>query len=146
MDKRINRIVARHLKQAQEMNLLTNYDDTLLAMAEIEGEGWLDQQLRVTEDTQLSVPNMLKHIRKKHEDLAEHEKDLETETDPEEIESIKHYLDIFGDLEDSVGDTIYGSGGWNRYIVKGTGEVLFSRLHSGTEDIEKAKELGFKIF
>lgn len=145
MSRRISRIVARHLKQAQGMNLLTNYDDTLLAMAEIEGEGWLDRQLRATEDMQLTAPNMLKHIRRKHEDVAEYKKDLETETDPEEIKAIEHYLDIFGDLEDPVGDSIYGSGGWNRYIVRGTGEVLFSRQHGG-EDTEKAKALGFNIW
>ena len=128
-----------------QRNLLTDYDDTLLAMAEIEGEGWLDRQLRATESDQITVPNMLKHIRLRQQEIDEHEKDLEAETDPEEIESIKHYLDIFGDHRDFMINSIYGGGGWNRWFVRANGEVVLSRHHASSESIARAKELGFEV-
>jgi hypothetical protein len=41
---------------------------------------------------------------------------------------------------------IYGFGGWNRYFVLNSGEVVFSRLHGVEKVIEKAKEIGFRIW
>ncbi len=40
---------------------------------------------------------------------------------------------------------IYGSGGWNRYPVYGTGEVKISRRLSHKTDVEKAILLGFRV-
>ena len=39
---------------------------------------------------------------------------------------------------------LYGSGGGNRYYIKGNGDICFSELH-GVFDIDSAKELGFKV-
>ena len=44
------------------------------------------------------------------------------------------------------GISIYGQGGWNRYFVRKSGEVMFSQRHAMDEkDIEKAKAAGFTI-
>jgi len=43
--------------------------------------------------------------------------------------------------------TIYGDGGWNRYVVKVSGEVLFvSRAARNTANMERAVNAGFRIF
>ena len=42
---------------------------------------------------------------------------------------------------------IYGFWGWNRYSVRTTGEIIFLRyLSRDRKSIEKAAELGFRIF
>jgi hypothetical protein len=51
-------------------------------------------------------------------------------------EDFKWRLDLFA-------ETIYGSGGWNRYFIRGTGEVIISTYHSTDRAIAKAIELGF---
>jgi len=50
------------------------------------------------------------------------------------------------DLDDTIALTIYGAGGWNRYIVRGTGEVMLSGMHASSKSIKLAKQLGFRIF
>ena len=42
--------------------------------------------------------------------------------------------------------SIYGLGGWNRYAVLNSGEITFIEFASISEDIKKAKEVGFRIF
>lgn len=44
---------------------------------------------------------------------------------------------------ETLSDTIYGAGGWNRYIVRYDGEIIFSRYHSTPARIEDAKNAGF---
>ena len=41
---------------------------------------------------------------------------------------------------------IYGRGGFNRYMVQDTGEILFSRSHSTTARSAHAQMLGFTVF
>lgn len=44
------------------------------------------------------------------------------------------------------GEVIYGSGGWNRYFVRGDGRLIFSKRHSGNKErIKLAKALGFDV-
>lgn len=145
MDNRVVRIVARYLKQSTEMNLLTNYDDTLLAMAELEGEGWLNRQLHATEDTALCVPRALKYVRKKQQEISEDEEDLKNETDPEEKEWLKRNIEKARE-SNVTGADIYGSGGYHRYFVRPDGTVTFSAGHATLENIAKAKALGFETW
>jgi len=56
-------------------NLLTHYDDTLLAMAEIEGEGWLDRQFERPDE--YSVPGALKEVQRKQREFKEWQPDPE---------------------------------------------------------------------
>lgn len=52
----------------------------------------------------------------------------------------------FGITVDHSG-AIYGFWGWNRYSVRTTGEIVFLRyLARDRKSIEKAAELGFRIF
>ena len=42
---------------------------------------------------------------------------------------------------------IYGFGGWNRYVVLNTGEImLLGPSVENPDDIKKAREVGFRIF
>ncbi len=42
---------------------------------------------------------------------------------------------------------IYGDGGWNRYTVRNTGEIMFVEAFTlPRRDIELAKKIGFRIF
>lgn len=53
------------------------------------------------------------------------------------------------DLSDSLGGTIYGAGGYHRYIVRVSGEVCFSKFHAAwpkDENIAKAEEHGFDLW
>jgi hypothetical protein len=50
-----------------------------------------------------------------------------------------------GDDHDEVVTVILGEGGYHRFPVLETGEVVFSR-YSGSKDVaEKAKALGFRV-
>lgn len=53
-------------------------------------------------------------------------------------EEFSFMLDLFN-------QTIYGSGGWNRYHVNGFGEVKISKYHSTSKAVSKAIELGFEF-
>lgn len=46
----------------------------------------------------------------------------------------------------STGIVIYGTGGWNRYYVRGSGEVHFSVHHSTEKNRQKAAAQGFPLF
>lgn len=140
----ISNIVSTYLKYSQKMNLLSNYDNTLLAMADIEGESWLNKQLSSTEDSPFTVLQILKHLRVRVEEIEENKKDLEIETDPEEIAFLEKNIKTW--TNEIVGDAIYGKDGINRWFVRGNGEVVFSKMHSSPEDCKKAEELGFEIF
>ena len=41
--------------------------------------------------------------------------------------------------------TIYGDGGWNRYFVYGSGEIVFSIGHSNSYGCSKALTAGFRV-
>lgn len=133
--------LARDLKQSsKEMNLLTNYDDTLLAMAELEGEGWLETQLNASKSDWLTVPCAIDKIRESQETIEEDRKALAVATDPKEINYLESMLE---DAEEFLAGEIYGSGGGHRYFVRVTGEVVFSEMHGLDSCARKAKALGF---
>jgi hypothetical protein len=126
------------------MNLLTNFDDTLQAMAEIEGYDWLVKELRLIEkkknnnngDYYQCLAGALEYLKKIREDIEE-------ETDPEEK---KYSLDNFKDKI----FVVYGSGGWNRWFVNGFGEVKYSKYHApaGVDNsalFKKIEALGFEL-
>lgn len=115
-------------------NLITHYDDTLLAMAELEGEGWLDHQLHTAPDREYDVPRAVAQVTRRQQDAKDWTPDPEYPNDKPP------------DLRDTVGDAIYGSGGWHRYFVRGTGDVIFSGMHASPENRKKAKELGFEVW
>lgn len=50
------------------------------------------------------------------------------------------------ELAQSTGICIYGLGGWHRYYVLGTGEVVFSVKHSHEVAQKKATAAGFTLF
>ncbi len=112
-------------------NILTHYQETLDAMAEIEGEGWKKRQ-----ETTRSGHCLLDALDALQSFLAKN---------PSE-KALK-----FWDFQ------VYGSGGGNRYLVRSDGSVEFSAGHavelaSETGHISKDKiikvvaSLGFKIF
>jgi len=98
-------------------NLRTHFQETMEAMAEIEGKAWLKTQETATE---LGVCGAREYL-----------EEADDESSPY---------------------TIYGDGGVNRWVVRPDGTVELSR-HNATRgglddagDIQKAKNLGFKIF
>jgi len=106
-------------EQPSKFNLLTNYEETIRAMAEVEGESWWngDQKSKKMDYT---TRGAVEHLKKLAERKTEVEKDV-------------------------VVFSVYGTGGVSRWMIMSDGEVRFSRFH----DPEKAKEAekkGFKIF
>lgn len=115
-------------------NLRANYDDTVLAMSEVEGtslygkyndqaaSGWLESQ----EDT--SNRYTASYARRRIEEIMQIE--------------IGGGEEINGGLHVS---TIYGNGGFNRWHVYLNGLVMFSAGHGSEAATKKARELGFEI-
>jgi len=101
-------------------NLLTNYEETLRAMAEVEGGSWLrdDQSIGQKESTTRGAIEYAEELLKKEQ------------AKPEVTDVIY---------------TIYGNGGVSRWKLMGNGEVWFSESHH-PEKAKKAEERGFKIF
>jgi len=101
-------------------NLLTNYEETLKAIAEVEGGSWLriDQEGKNKENST--------------RDAVEHAKEL--------LEIEKANLEPTAVIYD-----IYGNGGVSRWKLMGNGEVWFSEFHD-LDKAKKAEERGFKIF
>lgn len=99
--------------------------DALQKMAEVEGREWLEQQ---EEFGMCSFGAFLNEWNKKFRDrpdLREEGKDL-------------------GMSVESNG-AIYGSWGFNRYLVYYSGEIVFLRCMSHDEEIKKAEKAGFRI-
>jgi hypothetical protein len=105
-------------------NLLTNFDDTVEAMTQVEGESWINIDKR-KRDTGKDLGNTVFGAVEKF-----------------------HKMAIPGDNSGFVYD-IYGSGGVSRWMVRADGSVEFSAHHDQVEPREKtqkARALGFKIF
>ncbi len=96
-------------------NLITNFDETLEAMAKLEGDHWLERVL-----------------------------EGKNETFNDAIEALKEGPGMFDEPDDTV-TSIYGDGGWNRYIVFFNGNVEYSKRH-GPAQADDARVLGFKMF
>lgn len=108
------------------LNLLTNFEETLQAMAEIEGHGWLEMQKREAPHGQ-NINGALEQLKKWPDEAS----------NPE--------------LKDTILIVVNGSGGGLRWGVTHSGEVKFSGFHvasgsQGQEQLEKAKALGFNIY
>lgn len=59
---------------------------------------------------------------------------------PEEERKETHHVLIDGN------SAIYGSGGYHRYFVRGTGEIVFSEMHARDGlAVDRAKKAGFSI-
>lgn len=97
------------------MNLLTNREATVQNMLAIEGERWAK-----TQDDGNGF-----NVREALDKLASAQN---SDRKP----------------DDSV-CVIYGRGGWNRYFVRVSGEVVFSRAHGLPQDTAKAETFGFQV-
>ncbi len=100
-------------EQPRQMNLLTNFDATLLSMAEIEGRGWLREQeydmSRPTEDQrEYGIKGALNKLEEMKERVGFSEKDMDNR-------------------RTSRAFIIYGYGGYHRYILRPNGDVQFHR-------------------
>jgi hypothetical protein len=42
--------------------------------------------------------------------------------------------------------SLYGAGGFHRYFILGSGEIVFSRYHAGEKATKKAEAVGFRIW
>ena len=104
-----------------QRNLFTNFEETIKAIAKIEGQAWLEiQENKKLEQT----------IKKA---LLDRDKNIEIDEE-----------------KNPVAYEIYGRGGDNRWFVKKDGTVELSKLHVTGIDrkdvIKKAQELGFDMF
>jgi hypothetical protein len=109
------------------MNILNDYDLTVLQLAELEGERWLDEQLYANAalrgHTCSAAVATIRRVREKYRG----EPDL---LDPREVVAC-----------------IYGAGGWNRFFVRLNGDVELSWHHRDhTISREKVESLGIRIF
>lgn len=105
-------------------NLLTHQEETIQAMAKVEGEAWLNDQKRslAKKDLELTVYGAIKNL-----------KEWPAPKEGEEVFSIAE---------------IYGGGGTSRWYVMTDGTVRFSPFHDRVEPrtkTQKAQELGFKM-
>lgn len=122
MENRESNLPVQESKEGEsKFNLLANYDETVAAMSEVEGEGWLYQNGKSDEN---NTTGALEHLKK----LADR--------------------GMLSGEEEEVVYQIYGSGGSTRWNVMGNGEIRFSKTHSWItpEKTRKAEGLGFKIF
>jgi hypothetical protein len=114
-------------EQPSKFNLLTNYEETVRAMAEIEGEAWLsgDQESKKTD---LTTRGAIEHLKRLAGVDAEFRADG---IEPEEYDSAVY--------------SVYGNGGWSRWMIMRDGEVRFSKFHD-PDKAKKAEAVGFRIF
>lgn len=125
------RLSVIHEDGITKYNLTTAYDNTLQAMAEIEGYEWLESQFghqNCTPDHHC-VKNASIRIEKARKQVDD------------------HHLTPWMDATDSDRTifVIYGSGGGNRWFVNGYGDVMLSGHHAGHDTMAKAKSLGFEV-
>jgi len=100
-----------------QRNLLTAFDETLGAMAEVEGNAWLQVQ---SQGRGYSVPEALHRIRT---------------------------VPLYGTNPDHYSCVIYSAGGMSRWIVTGNGTVTFSKWHCHDRwTLRQVQELGFDLF
>ena len=53
--------------------------------------------------------------------------------------------EIQDEMREEANVSIYGRGGWHRYMIDGNGNVSFSAMHADNDEIKKAKGLGFLV-
>ena len=123
-------------------NWISGLDDALIDMAIIEGDYWLDQELRwivthgrhpqnfaLHDAPEFSVAAAIRYI--------EHvKKDEEYEDYDRNGESTETY---------NFSTSVYGRGGWNRWFFTDKGGIIFSAYHSTKDNQQIARELNFEV-
>jgi len=117
----------RDVAKDTKMNLLTNFEGTILAIAQMEGKGD-----KVSEDGWRRVAE--NEIKEALEALQEAKEDIEG-----------GFLDKDEASTTGVG-LIHGAGDVHKYGVSAGGEVRFSAHHADEEAIAKAKKIGFETY
>ncbi|OGN17415.1 MAG: hypothetical protein A3C88_01085 [Candidatus Yanofskybacteria bacterium RIFCSPHIGHO2_02_FULL_50_12] len=111
-------------KERYKYNLLNNFESTLNAITQVEGEAWANSNKRALEKGDIGG------------------------TIFGALEALKR-LPQSEQTEDSVAYTILGSGGVSRWIVVSNGDVKFSIFHDQVQPrnkTHKAEAMGFKMF
>ena len=132
-------------------NILTNLDETLVAMSSIEdrsGDYWLQ--------TQRKALDLLKGV-----ELTTDPDDLDKDLRQKVAYSVGAALieckgrsvkpdywsqEDWDEMREGIATIVYGSGGWNRWGVQYDGGVLFSEYHARDGDTKLAKAAGFKTW
>ncbi|MDD5050950.1 MAG: hypothetical protein PHV93_04430 [Candidatus Pacebacteria bacterium] len=129
------------------MNLLTNFDATLDAMGQIEGEAWYNfQKARLNGDFsgEFDVASALNALREEQRKSL----GINQNRPLESAEEIK-WQGMSPDRPHWK-RTIYGDGGWHRYFLRSDGSVHFSRSHmkavGDEETMRKVTSLGFNLW
>lgn len=105
--------------------------DALELMAKLEGQEWLDKQRRET-TSPYAFPLWLEAW------------NIKASMGPECAE--ERLADFVADrFPNAIEAVIYGKGGYHRYVVRSTGEVMFSAMHAVAERRPLAQELGFTL-
>lgn len=107
----------RETKERRTVNLLSDFDGALKAIAEVEGAGWLDWIREMRENPSASKENLPWFVLEKLQSGSE-----------------RTY-------------SINGMGASNRYKVEPDGSIGISALHANNDPqiLERARQAGFKI-
>ena len=128
-------------------NILTDLDAALLAMAAIEdrrGDSWLTRQLEAVarlEGIDLDIFDIWD--RSKHHVQADSISNAVEYTIGQAIIQCSQGFEM---RQEGIACIVYGDGGWNRWGVRYNGEVIFSRYHTRSGDLEKVIAAGFGVW
>ena len=130
-------------KAFNALNLLSSSEEDLKTAFDLmEGNGFYNYSNNKPEYSIQSVKKELIKLIKEKNDFFERTGEWMNATE----ETIKMFEDDFKDETLTIGVSIYGSGGINRYFVKKNGDILFSRMHGDKKTTQNAQDLGFEIF
>ena len=129
-------------------NILTNLEETLLAMSAVEdrsGTRWLQRQhqaLDLLENVELTgdPDDVDEDLRQK---VGYTVGEALIECNGRSVMPDYFSQEDWDEMREGIATIIYGSGGWNRWGVRYNGEVLFSRHHAREGDTERAESYGF---
>jgi hypothetical protein len=107
-------------------------------IAKVEGPDWLIHQQRFG-GTRNGFDSVLEEWQKINAMMS---KDLAAFAANKGMDAQDAY-DMHSLKSETLSDTIYGAGGYHRYIVRYDGEIVFSRYHSRPVRIEDAERAGF---
>lgn len=106
--------------------------DALQRMAQVEGDTWLRLQ-----ESEPETPLGFRAFARAYADIKKIYDGLIDEDRRETMREIGISLNGH--------KAIYGEGGWNRYFIRWSGEIVFSARHATSiQKIEKAKAAGFR--
>lgn len=109
--------------QSRQLNILDNFDVVFQAISDVEKVITGGHDCYLEESGRLYGRVM---------SAAEDFRYWKLTTSPEELERLKR-REMMGFM---------GMGGINRYIILGDGSIILSAMHSSSETLRKAKELG----